>query len=416
MGVLLLFLLPALAAAQPAPLVGTTLRTTSTAAGSVRVGCTQGGACTGGVIAGPVDVASVTSGGFIGIANNVPASTVMRLYNDAGTLKWNGITLATGSSLSGTAGKLAKFTAANAVGDSICTEAGSTLTCVNTLAAATGTFTNMSGTLTTASQTNITGVGTLTAGTWNASIIGLAYGGTNADLSATGGTSQFLRQNTVGGTVTVVRPAVADLSDAANVALLNAANVFTAVQSITSSSGAPFIVNSTAANGGAIVVQRSGTSRSFFGSAPALMGAGSSNDTAVYSQSNLYLASEGGALHFLGASATERWGINADGDWTFGPSGNIADSSGTPTCNSGGCTGAGSSIVGSDYAFKITTATANTTAAVITFGRTFANAPICSAHGDMFDLLITPAPTTTTVSFQYPSGSEWNIYVLCRGY
>lgn len=51
--------------------------------------------------------------------------------------------------------------------------------------------------------TGITGIGTLTAGIWNASTIGLAYGGTQADLSATGGTGQVLRQSTLGGPITV---------------------------------------------------------------------------------------------------------------------------------------------------------------------------------------------------------------------
>lgn len=212
---LALFLLwPALVSAQPAPLVGTTLRTTDTTASSVRVGCTQTGTCTGGIVSGAIDVASVTSAGFVGIATGVPASTTMRLYNNAGTLTWNGVVLATGASLSGTIGKLGKFTAANAIGDSICAESGTTLTCVNTLAATTGTFTNIGGTLSTASQTSITGVGTLTAGTWTATKIGLAYGGTNADLSGTGGAGQFLKQATLGGVVTVVRPAMADVSDA----------------------------------------------------------------------------------------------------------------------------------------------------------------------------------------------------------
>lgn len=41
---------------------------------------------------------------------------------------------------------------------------------------------------------------------------GLAQGGTNADLSATGGTSQFLKQSTVGGAVTVGQPTVSDVS------------------------------------------------------------------------------------------------------------------------------------------------------------------------------------------------------------
>jgi hypothetical protein len=54
---------------------------------------------------------------------------------------------------------------------------------------------------------------TVTAATWNGTKIGLLYGGTNADLSATGGTSQVLKQTSVGGAVTVARLAAADLSD-----------------------------------------------------------------------------------------------------------------------------------------------------------------------------------------------------------
>lgn len=42
----------------------------------------------------------------------------------------------------------------------------------------------------------------------------LARGGSGADLSATGGTSQFLKQASAGAVVTVVRPSCADLSDA----------------------------------------------------------------------------------------------------------------------------------------------------------------------------------------------------------
>ncbi len=45
-------------------------------------------------------------------------------------------------------------------------------------------------------------------------VIPIANGGTAADLSATGGTSQVLKQTTSGGVVTVGQLAVADLSDA----------------------------------------------------------------------------------------------------------------------------------------------------------------------------------------------------------
>ncbi|HSX52819.1 MAG TPA: hypothetical protein VLF90_00390 [Patescibacteria group bacterium] len=51
--------------------------------------------------------------------------------------------------------------------------------------------------------TDIATVGTVTAGTWTSTKIGLAYGGTNADLSGTGGASQILKQNSSGAAITV---------------------------------------------------------------------------------------------------------------------------------------------------------------------------------------------------------------------
>lgn len=62
-------------------------------------------------------------------------------------------------------------------------------------------------------STSITTVGTVTSGTWNATKIGLAYGGTNADLSATGGTSQVLKQTSSGANITVGQLAASDLSN-----------------------------------------------------------------------------------------------------------------------------------------------------------------------------------------------------------
>jgi hypothetical protein len=61
---------------------------------------------------------------------------------------------------------------------------------------------------------DIATLGTVTSGTWNSTKIGIAYGGTNADLSATGGTSQVLKQTTLGGNVSVARLACSDLSNA----------------------------------------------------------------------------------------------------------------------------------------------------------------------------------------------------------
>jgi len=50
-----------------------------------------------------------------------------------------------------------------------------------------GGIPSISSTLPSGVQTNITAVGTLTSGTWNAGIIPLAYGGTNANLTASAG-------------------------------------------------------------------------------------------------------------------------------------------------------------------------------------------------------------------------------------
>ena len=48
-------------------------------------------------------------------------------------------------------------------------------------------FGNVAGTLTTASQTAITGVGTITTGAWNGTVVGSTYGGTGQDFSSSTG-------------------------------------------------------------------------------------------------------------------------------------------------------------------------------------------------------------------------------------
>lgn len=54
-----------------------------------------------------------------------------------------------------------------------------------------------------AGQNTIVTLGTIATGTWQATKISLAYGGTNADLSATGGVGQFLKQLSSGAAITV---------------------------------------------------------------------------------------------------------------------------------------------------------------------------------------------------------------------
>jgi hypothetical protein len=60
---------------------------------------------------------------------------------------------------------------------------------------------------------SLTTVGTIGTGTWQGTKIGLAYGGTNADLSATGGASNVLLQTSVGGNITVAQLAASNLSN-----------------------------------------------------------------------------------------------------------------------------------------------------------------------------------------------------------
>jgi hypothetical protein len=80
----------------------------------------------------------------------------MKLYNNAGTLTWNGTPLAAGSSVSGTVQRIPFFTASNAIGDSIMLQdVGATTISVGGLLATT--------TLSVASTSNIIGVATFTA-------------------------------------------------------------------------------------------------------------------------------------------------------------------------------------------------------------------------------------------------------------
>jgi hypothetical protein len=77
---------------------------------------------------------------------------------------------------------------------------------------------------------------TVTSGTWNGTAIGLAYGGTASNLSATGGAGKFLKQASSGAAITVVQPSVADLSDGSTgsgTVVLNTAPTLTGNTTIT---------------------------------------------------------------------------------------------------------------------------------------------------------------------------------------
>lgn len=132
------------------PLTGTTLALTDTSTATLVVGGAVGAtAGTGTILSGPIKLSS-----------GVPVDNSMKLYNNSGTLTWNGIVLAAGSSLSGTTGTIPVFTAPNAVGDSIVTQTGgNTITVTGTFNATTaiqlnGTSINTGGTLTNVAYLN----------------------------------------------------------------------------------------------------------------------------------------------------------------------------------------------------------------------------------------------------------------------
>jgi len=75
----------------------------------------------------PVNALDLDNGGGFHITSGIPASTAMALYNNSGTLTWNGVALATGASLSGTTNYLPVFTGSNSLGNSVMVQLGSNI-------------------------------------------------------------------------------------------------------------------------------------------------------------------------------------------------------------------------------------------------------------------------------------------------
>lgn len=74
-------------------------------------------------------------------------------------------------------------------------------------------------------QSSITTLGTIGTGVWQGTKIGLLYGGTNADLSATGGASNYLKQSSSGAAITVGTIPASDIASGAALTKTNDTNV-----------------------------------------------------------------------------------------------------------------------------------------------------------------------------------------------
>lgn len=104
-------------------------------------------------------------------------------------------------------GVLGELSPATTVNSQSCALGGSC-----TVAAAAGTLTG-STLASGVTASSLTSVGTIGTGVWQGTKIGLAFGGTNADLSATGATHNVLEQSSTGAAVTVGQLACGDLSN-----------------------------------------------------------------------------------------------------------------------------------------------------------------------------------------------------------
>lgn len=98
--------------------------------------------------------------------------------------------------------------------------------------------------------------------------------------------------------------------------------------------------------------------------------------------------------------------------------GSLADSTSTPTISSG--FGTSPAIEGTDYAMRITQGNPVGATGVITFGQTFANAPICIAQDETTTagnpLKVLTTTTTATVLSGGTMVAADTLTILCRGY
>ncbi len=144
---------------------------------------------------------------------------------------------------------------------------------------------------------------------------------------------------------------------------------------------------------------------------------GSAVDNSGVGGLSLLASNAAGAIRFYtGAVGTPRWGINAAGDLTVGPSSRIADSPGTPSIISG--FGTGAAIFGSDYAFYVSMGSTANTGGSVLFGHPLTGQlPVCVASsGSGVAFAVGTNASSTSVTLTYGSTSGANIYVLCRGY
>ncbi len=152
----------------------------------------------------------------------------------------------------------------------------------------------------TSQQFDVSDSGVVTAGTWNGTLIGVTYGGTGANLSATGGASQYLKQSSSGAAITVGTIPASDIASGAALTRTNDTNV-TLTLGGTPTTALLAATSLTLGWTGQLDLTRGGTNASLT----------ASNGGIVYSTASALavLASTATALRMLqsGASTTPAW-------------------------------------------------------------------------------------------------------------
>jgi len=181
------------------------------ATGNVSAGNVSGTNITGTLAtAAQPNVTSVGTLGSLTVTGNVAAGNVSAtLFTGSGAslTNLNGSNISSGTIAAARVATLNQNTTGYAATVSGAAQANITSVGTLTSLAVTGNVsagnvsgTNITGTLATAAQTNITSVGTLTGGTWNATTVAVAYGGTGTTTSTGTGSTVLSASPTFTGT------------------------------------------------------------------------------------------------------------------------------------------------------------------------------------------------------------------------
>jgi len=377
----MLALWPALLLAQPAPITGTTIKATSSAVDALCVGCpvaTQVPAAQSGV-----RLATITVDAYA-----APAVTTNKFYNVAGAPYFNGVALATGSSVAGTTNTIGMFTGVASMGNSLLTQSGTTVTMAGTLAATTVSGAHSG------SGAGLTGLPTSAIGSGN--YVATVGSGTGITSSVTTGTAAA---TTISLNNTAVTPAAyggangvpsftvdqqGRLTAAATVTTISAALTFTTGPIISMSSPELNFVNTGAGN-----------------KAWKLLGNGTS-----------FTVTETGVAVQLSVAPGGNVSIPV-GNLLLGA--NITDAVATPTISS--LCGTSATIAGKASFFVVTAGTGSPGSCNVNFNTTFANVPSCVVSSNNTGVL-QPLPSTSAI--QISTSVPWTagqlIHVHCRGF